>query len=326
MRIGIIGSGKIVQWCLETLHMTQENHCEAICVREQSRDKAMAYQQEFGINTLYTQYDDLLADQDLDIIYLGIPNHLHFSYAEKALSAGKNVICEKPFTSKYEETERLAMLAKDRRLFLFEAITTIYAANVLLLKEKLDQIGDIQFVQSNFSQFSSRYRDYVSGKVHPVFDPKMAGGALYDINIYNIHLSCFLFGAPDTIDYRCNKGFNGIDTSGVVILQYPEFISVCIGAKDSNGINQTTIQGTDGYLRLTGSANNATSVELVKGDEVQRWDKRQFPDHFMIDEMKAFHDIFSRKDFDACYTNLDHSLLVMKIADKARAQAAIPWD
>ena len=78
------------------------------------------------------------------------------------------MISEKPFTSNYDEALQLTNLAKDKKLFLFEAITTIYAPNVLLMKEHLSRIGQIKLVQSNYSQFSSRYNQYLAGQVHAV--------------------------------------------------------------------------------------------------------------------------------------------------------------
>ena len=322
MRLGIVGAGNIVKWCLEALTMTENVCCEAICVLESDLELAKSYQSKFAINKIYTDFNLFLADPAIDFVYLGIPNKLHFSYAWKALQANKNVISEKPFTSNYDEALQLTNLAKDKKLFLFEAITTIYAPNVLLMKEHLSKIGQIKLVQSNYSQFSSRYNQYLAGQVHPAFDPAMSGGSLYDINIYNIHLSCFLFGMPEKIEYFCNKGFNGIDTSGVVVMQYPDFISVCTGAKDSASPSQTIIQGVNGYLKLASSPNIARSVEVVIDGDTQTLNENEFDNH-MVYEMKAFNDMFSRQAYDECYKNLEHSLSVMKILTDARNKAGI---
>jgi predicted dehydrogenase len=322
MRIGIVGAGNIVKWCLEALENTPLVHCEAICVLARDLDMAKQYQAAFSIPKIYTEFEQLLSDPEVDFIYLGIPNKFHFAYALNALQAGKHVISEKPFTSDHAEALQLANLAKDKKLFLFEAITTLYAPNVLLLKELLPKLGQLKLVQSNYSQFSSRYNAYLQGQVHPAFDPAMSGGSLYDINIYNIHLACCLFGVPDTLDYFCNKGFNGIDTSGVVIMQYPDFIAVCAGAKDSASPSQTIIQGVNGYLKLASSPNIARSVELVMQGESQTFNQHEFDNH-MVYEMNAFHDMFARQAYDECYRHLDHSLSVMKLLTEARRKAEI---
>lgn len=322
MRIGIVGAGNIVNWCLDALNNIEEIQCEAICVRESSIDKGQKLCDEYTIGKLYTDYKEMLNDPQLDFIYLGIPNKLHYEYALSALKAKKHVICEKPFTSDEQELFELSELAKENRCFLFEAITNIYAPNIQIMKECLAKIGPIKFVQSNYSQLSSRYHQYLQGHVHPAFDPALSGGALYDINIYNIHLSCYLFGMPEQVTYTCNKGYNGIDTSGVMVMQYPDFISVCTGAKDSGSPSQVVIQGLDGYLALTSAPNVAASVELnIKGKKT--FFNGNYAQNHMEYEFKRFYQMYSQGHYDECYRYLQHSIAVMQILTQGRKQAGI---
>lgn len=320
MRLGIVGAGNIVRWGLDALSNISEIQCEAICVRESSVDKGRALCDEYSINKLYTDYKMMLNDPDIDFIYIGIPNKLHYEYTLSALKAKKHVICEKPFTSDEQELIELSELAKKNQCFLFEAITNIYAPNIQIMKECLAKIGPIKFVQSNYSQLSSRYHQYLEGHVHPVFDPALSGGALYDINIYNIHLSCYFFGMPKNISYTCNKGFNGIDTSGVMVMQYPDFISVCTGAKDSASSGQVVIQGLDGTVTLTSPPNVASSVELdVKGKKT--FFNANHAENHMEYEFRRFYQMYSQADYDECYRYLDHSIAVMHVLTEGRKQA-----
>lgn len=320
MKVGIVGAGNIVRCCLEALEQIDGISCIALCVRHV--EKAHTLQQEFGITTIYTDYEQFLSDPEIDFVYLGIPNKLHFAYALQALEHDKHVIVEKPFTSNADEANQLVTLTQSKQRFLFEAITTLYAPNVLLLKENLSRLGDIKLVQSNYSQLSSRYSQYLMGNIHPAFDPKMSGGSLYDINIYNIHLSCFLFGMPNSIEYIANKGFNGIDTSGVAILKYDDFISVCTGAKDSASPSQTIIQGTQGYLRLTSSPNIAHGAEFNINGKTEQFNQNEYENH-MVYEMKAFQKMFQSNDIQTCYQHLEHSLNIMNLLTLAREKAGI---
>ncbi|PJC86654.1 gfo/Idh/MocA family oxidoreductase [Vibrio sp. HA2012] len=322
MRVGIVGAGNIVKWCLDALSHIEEIRCEAICVRESSVHKAQQLCDEYRINKLYTDYARMLNDPDVDFIYLGIPNKLHYEYALLALKTGKHVICEKPFTSEVQELMTLAELARNNQCFLFEAITNIHSPNIQIMKECLKKVGQVKFVQSNYSQLSSRYHQYLEGHVHPAFDPALSGGALYDINVYNIHLSCYLFGSPKQITYTCNKGFNGIDTSGVMVMQYPDFISVCTGAKDSASPGQVVIQGVDGCLTLTSAPNVAASVELDVQGNKQCFNANHADNH-MEYEFRHFYQMYSENDFTACYRYLDHSISVMQILTQGREQAGI---
>ena len=141
----------------------------------------------------------------------------------------------------------LKELSQQKELVLVEAITNQYAKTYLALKEYLDQLWVIKIVACNYSQFSSRYAKFKEGDIHPVFNPAMAGGALMDINLYNIHFTVGLFGLPDEVHYRPNVE-NGVDTSGILLMDYPGFICVCIGAKDSTGSNHVNIQGNAGFI------------------------------------------------------------------------------
>ena len=325
MRVGIVGSGNIVVTCLNAISQIAEITYEAIVVRESSWAKGEALAKEFGINKIYTDYQALLNDPEIDIVYIGIPNNLHYEYALAALNAHKHVICEKPFTSNYGELLTLSGIARKNNLLLFEAITLLYSPNFQYIKESLNKIGDIKLVQCNYSQYSSRYPQYRSGTVLPAFDPAMSGGALYDINIYNVHFICGLFGKPDAVEYHANIGFNGIDTSGILIMQYPEFIAVCCGAKDSQSPSHATVQGINGYIKLTSAPNISKSVECCINNELSVIDKHAYENH-MVNEFRAFHAMFTQMDYSACYQNLDHSLVVLDVLTQARKKAGIHFN
>ena len=107
-----------------------------------------------------------------------------------------NVICEKPFTLTTAQAEHLFQLAESQERFLFEAIVTQHMPNYHAIKKLLGQVGKIKVVQSNFSQYSSRYAQYLSGSVPNVFSPQWGGGALADIGIYCLHFIVGLFNEP----------------------------------------------------------------------------------------------------------------------------------
>lgn len=325
MKLGIVGSGNIVKECLNALICVPEIVLQAIVVREKSLAVAEALQCQYGINKIYSDYEAFLDDPDIDMLYIGLPNSMHYDYSKRALLAGKHVICEKPFTSNYQELKELSDLARKKQLFLFEAITLIYSKNFAYLKEQLSVIGDIKLVQCNYSQFSSRYPKYQQGEVLAAFDPAYSGGALFDINVYNIHFVCRLFGRPDSVNYHANIGFNGIDTSGVLVMNYPTFTAICSGAKDSQSPCHTTVQGTKGYVEIAGPTNEAKEValKLLQG-EVCTNNKGDYANR-MVDELKAFERLYRNNDHTACYELLDHSLIVLDVLTQARLHAGIEF-
>ena len=323
MKIGIVGSGMIVKVALDALEKLKENIEKiAICDRKESLEIIKDLGVKSNISKIYTDYKELLKDENIDTVYLGIINSMNYEYCKKALESGKNVICEKPFTSNIRELKELIDLAKSKNLFLFEAITMIYSPNFNYLKNNLNDLGDIKLVHCNYSQYSSRYDKYLEGTVLPAFDWSMSGGSLYDINIYNIHFVVGLFGKPNAVKYHANIGFNGIDTSGILILSYDKFTAVCIGAKDSTSVNHATVQGIKGYLKVNSSVNISKSIDFYINNELTTFNG-EFNENHMINEFSAFSKIIDNKDFETCYKNLRHSEIVMEILCDAKKDAGI---
>ncbi|MEG1846931.1 MAG: Gfo/Idh/MocA family oxidoreductase [Lachnospiraceae bacterium] len=316
IRIGIVGSGMIVKDCLEAIAPLENVICTALCVREPSKEKGQALCRAFQIPMLYTAYQSMLSNRDLDFIYIGIVNTEHFRYAKQALEAHHHVILEKPFTITYAEAVELAQRARFKELYLFEAITTLHFPNFKYCKEQLLELGTIKLVQCNFSQYSSRYDRYLKGDVAPALDPALRGGALYDLNIYNIHFVMRLFGKPRAVQYHANRGFNGVDTSGILLMEYDGFLAECSAAKDSFGPNFGIIQGTKGYLQVQGQTSICKSVETYLDGKTIQVDKN-IGTHHMQYEFLDFADIFAAKDLQGCYEYLEHSVDVMQVLEKA---------
>ena len=150
MKIGTVGTGAIVEEFLNAVSEVENVNCVAVYSRKQETASNLA--NKFNIKKTYTDYESLLNDKEIEFIYIALPNSLHYEYTLKALKSGKNVINEKPFTSTIEEAETLIKTAKEKKLFLFEAITTIHLPNYIKVKESLSKIGKIKLVQCNYSK------------------------------------------------------------------------------------------------------------------------------------------------------------------------------
>ena len=324
MKLAIIGSGMIVKEFLTISHNIKGLELEAICGRAASKEKLNDLKNEYGINNIFYDYTKLL-NSNVDTVYIALPNNLHFEYAKKALEANKNVIIEKPITTNYKEALILSKLARERKLFIFEAITTQYLPNYKKIKELVHTLGDIKIVQCNYSQYSSRYNSFKEGNILPAFDPKCAGGALMDLNIYNIHYVVGLFGKPKNVEYYPNIE-RGIDTSGILILEYDDFKCVCIGAKDCKAPIANNIQGNNGCIYQDTPANTCMGFEVLMNDGTKKIFNENNYDHRMINEFIEFVKIVESNDLEACYKMLDHSLIVSEIQTIARKKAGIIFE
>ena len=267
MKLGIIGTGKIIIDALYAMEPLKEISCNAIFARPHSREKAEELASKYSIPEIYTDYDVLLDKADVDTVYIGLINSVHYEYAKRALEKNKNVILEKPFAGTYGEAKELIDLARQNDLFVFEAVTVLHNDVIEKMRQNLPRIGKIRMMLANYSQYSSRYDHYLKGEVDHSFDPEYLGGALRDINVYNIHYAVELFGAPVKTQYYPNIGFNGVDTSGTLVLEYDGFSAVCTGAKDSDSPCFVQIQGEKGYMRIEGKPNVAPNLTVVITDE-----------------------------------------------------------
>ena len=322
MKLAIFGSGKIVQEFLAITKDLPEIQLKAIMGTKRSQEKTEKIQAEYKIEASYTDIDECLKSDAFDTVYVAVPNHLHYSFAKKALEAGKHVICEKPFTLKAAELLDLEQLALEKDLVLVEAITNQYLKNFQGIKEAVKKIGTLKIIECNYSQYSSRYDAFKEGTILPAFNPKMGGGALMDINIYNIHLVVGLLGKPERVQYYANIE-RDIDTSGMLLLDYGNVKVVCIGAKDSEATIRSTIQGTEGSVIVNGPTNtlDSYSTQPLAGD-IETFDHKDHL-HRMFDEFKLFNQVIEDKDMTFVKKQLDHSKIVMEIVEAAINDAGI---
>ncbi|WP_067725993.1 Gfo/Idh/MocA family protein [Oceanobacillus damuensis] len=323
MNIATIGTGSIVELFLSAVDEVDGEQCVAVYSRREESAERLA--DKFDISAIYTDLHALMENTAIDFVYIASPNSIHFEQAYMALQHGKNVICEKPFTSTLREAEQLAGLAREKQLMIFEAISTIHMPNYKLISKHLDSLGPIKLVQCNYSQFSSRYEKLKNGEMPNVFHPKFSGGALADINIYNLHFVMNLFGGPESVSYTANKHANGIDTSGVAVMKYPDFIAECVGAKDTQSMNFAMIQGEKGYLNVLNGANGCQEVMITIGDREIRMNA-QTKTNRLYYEVAEFQKIFQAGDFERCYELLDYTLSVVGVLEEARKDGGIVFE
>lgn len=321
MNIATIGTGSIVDAILSAINELEDVTCTAMYSRKKETAQELAG--KYGVSTIYTGLESLFSDANVDLVYIASPNSMHYEQAYQALQHGKHVVCEKPFTSTLQEAETLIALAKEKNLLLFEAISNIHLPNIKVIQEKLPKLGPIKLIQCNYSQYSRKYNDLLAGQTPNVFNPQFSGGALMDINIYNLHLVMNLFGSPNAVSYTANQHANGIDTSGVVVLKYPEFIAECVGAKDTSSMNFVLIQGEKGYLQVVGGANGCREIKLQIGNEPAEEYNAQTKSNWLYYEWEAFRDIYASGDHKRCYELLEHSQSVMSVLMSARKDAGI---
>ena len=320
IRLGTIGSGVIVHSILDNVKVTDGIRLVAVYSRSQEKGEKLAG--EYGCEKVYTDMDAFLADDEVNFVYIATPNLLHYAQAKKALLAGKNVILEKPFTTKVEQALELVQIAKEKRLFLIDAVPTAFLPNYEILKQQLPKIGKIKLVMANYSQYSSRYDQVLAGEVPNIFNPQYAGGCLMDINFYNVYLNIALFGKPERAVYYPNVYPGLTDTSGILTMCYDGFISQNAGAKDTWGVNFFQIEGEKGYIYIQNGSNGIAQVRVVTKTSDETFNEQPNPDRWFY-EVQNVTKLVLADDYEAVYSRLDTMLAVIETIETSRKTAGI---
>jgi predicted dehydrogenase len=241
-RWGVAGTGGIAHMTLPDLGLTE--NVEVAAVSSRTQDGADTFAAEHGIAQAYGDYSSLLANPDLDVIYICTPHGAHFAMAEAAIKAGKSVLCEKPLTITARQAEELSGLARSRGVFLMEAMWTKFNPTIGRIKETIASgvIGDVRHVNAAFG-FSAP-RDPASR----FWDPAQGGGALLDLGVYPITLAHLFLGKPDVVSALGSIGADGVDTRVVLTLASGEVLAQAAASIVHALPANATISGTTGFI------------------------------------------------------------------------------
>jgi len=215
VRWGIAGTGGIAGRFAQALRETPD--AELVAVGSRTDRRADAFADEWGIPRRHGDYDDLAADEDVDVVYVATPQSRHADDACRYLDAGKHVLCEKPMAMTEAEVLRMTASAGLAERFLMEAIWSRFLPSYLTLWELLMQgrIGEPLFVEADFG-----FRMPVDA-AHRLFDPARGGGALLDLGIYPLQLASWVLGPPDGVAAVGHVGETGVDETVVATLHHP---------------------------------------------------------------------------------------------------------
>lgn len=318
MRIVTVGTSKICSLLIEAFKLA--NVDVFACVgRDPQKTEEFARANNVSYNA--SDYDAVLSSDIFDTVYLAVPNALHYSYAKKALLAHKNVICEKPLCASLNEAKDLALLANSQKCFLFDATTTCHNIAFKQLKDDIKKVGRVRTVNVDFCQYSSKYDDFKNGVIGSNFDPKMVGGALMDLGIYNVAFILGLFGLPKAVKYFPNMD-KGIDTSGISILKYDDFIVSSNASKDANGGSGFYIRGDNGYIESNIQVSKLNEYTIYLNDGTVKTRSYDSKNQY-LDEINDFKLMVDYKNYRKCNDYLTAALSNIKILDELRRSAGI---
>jgi dihydrodiol dehydrogenase / D-xylose 1-dehydrogenase (NADP) len=320
IRLGILGTGNMARQFAAALH--HAGNIELIAAGSRRQESAERFAREFGLRKFHAGYEELAADRDIDLVYVATPHSCHLSNTLMCLDAGKAVICEKPFAINANEAAAMIAKAREKKLFLMEAMWTRYIPAVVRLRELLaeDAIGEVQLMIAG----GAFMPDFTPEAY--LFRPELGGGVLLDAGVYLVSMASMVFGAPGKILAAGCIGERGIDEHDALLLQHDggalASLYVSLRARSSPDM---TLLGDGGKIYLHAPVFAPRMLTLGvhgKGEEVLN-----FPfagNGYQFQAIEAAKCILAGRT-ESVSMPLDETLGIMRTLDEVRNQLGVKY-
>jgi predicted dehydrogenase len=319
LRWGILGTGGIAETFVTDLNATG---IEVTAVGSRSQESADAFGSRLSIEGRHSSYESLVADPNVDAVYIATPHPMHEANALLAIAAGKHVLVEKPFTLNAGEARRVSEAAADAGVVALEAMWTRFLPSMVRLREIIaaGTIGELRTLIAVHDQSLSR------DPAHRINDPALGGGALLDLGVYPVSFAVDLLGAPTAVTARGDKTETGVDRQVALMLEHAGgAISLLHTALDSAVSNTATVVGTEGRIELDATWYNQTAFSVYRGDElIERYDE-QIVSRGMQYEAWELERIVHEGRYESALLPLEESVAVMVVLDEARRQVGVVY-
>jgi predicted dehydrogenase len=258
VRWGILGTGGIARAFAADLTLTDSGVVAAVGSRGQAA--ADRFGAEFGIANRHASYESLVADPDVDVVYVATPHPAHHDNAVLALRAGKHVLVEKPFTMNAAEAREVVEVARETGLFAMEAMWTRHLPHVAVIRDWLAQgrLGSIVTVTADHGQWFAEDPEF------RLFAPKLGGGALLDLGVYPVSFASMVLGTPNRVVSISDRAFTGVDAQTSMLFGYDSgaqaVLTCTLRAKSPT---RAAIVGTDARIEVDHAFYAPSTVTLV---------------------------------------------------------------
>ncbi len=255
MKVGILGAGRIAATLAETMNKMPEVECYGVASR--NLEKAEVFVKDHGFQHAFGSYEDMLADQEVKLIYIATPHSHHYQHIKMCLNAGKHVLCEKSFTVNEKQAAEVLRMAKEKNLLLTEAIWTRYMPSRKIIDDLLAEkvVGDVRKMTANLN--------YPLLEKERIVKPELAGGALLDVGIYPLNFAYMHFGdGIKKIHSAAQMTDAGVDGENGMLLLYDDGRMAVLnsgihGKSDSQGV----FYGSKGCM-IVENINNPEAIKI----------------------------------------------------------------
>lgn len=284
MKLAIVGTNFISDSLVSASRIIPSVEIGAIYSRK--LDTGRAFAEKHGIKKVYTDYAEMLCEDDIDAVYIASPNICHSSQSIAAMRAGKHVFCEKVMATTPGEADEMISTSSETGRVLLEAMRPAHDPIYDTVREYISRIGTLHSARLEYCQYSSRYDRFKAGIMTNAFDPTMRNSALADIGVYPLHMALSLFGAPLDLAAESQLLHNGFEGSGMINLYYENMTAEILYSKIADSHAPSFIEGELGTVFIDKiSAPSRIELRLRSGTTVVT--ESRVPNN-MIFELDAF--------------------------------------
>jgi predicted dehydrogenase len=320
---GILGAGRIARKFASDLQLVED--AELIAIGSRSKQSADDFNKDFPVKYCHDSYEALVQNPEVDVIYVATPHNLHRENALLCLHHGKAVLCEKPFAMNSRQAVEMINAAKEKKVFLMEALWTKFHPHYIKTQEMIGQgmLGEIRSVLVNFG---FKPTEPIPARL---FDPALGGGTLMDIGIYNVFMAMSVLGKPDEIDAVMTPASTGVDEQCAILFRYNNgALAQLFSTFSSNLATEADICGTEGRIKLTSRFYEpSATIEFYK----ERVDSREI---IPVTKEAGFGYQYEARHVNDCLrmgltespiVSFADTLLLMETLDKIRKIAGIHY-
>lgn len=315
----ILAPGNIAKKFATALKGVSDAHLYSVASR--SSERAQAFAEEFGFETFAHDYDALIRDPKVDVIYIASPHTFHVEQSIACLEAGKAVLCEKPMSINVQGAQRVFDTAKANNTFYMEAVWTRFMPSLDKVRDLINSgaIGDVQTAQASFGI------DVPFDETHRLYNKSLAGGALLDVGIYTVTFAQWLMQAmPEKITANAVIGDTGVDQRTSISLRYPKGQLVSLNsAIDSRSNHEAWIFGSKGRIRM--SSFWQCQEAMLETEQGQTLIPMPHRINGYEGEIEETNRCLREGKIQSERLTWDESLSVMQIMDEARQQIGLRY-
>jgi dihydrodiol dehydrogenase / D-xylose 1-dehydrogenase (NADP) len=318
IRWGILSTGGIAHKFARTALKTRG--AQLVAVGSRTQEAADAFGAEFDIPHRYASYEALANDPDVDIIYIATPHNLHYTNARLCLEAGKAALVEKAFTLNAAQAADLIALARQKHLFLMEAMWTRFLPSMAKVRELVQggTLGELRMVKADLG-FRAEYRPEWR-----LLNLNLAGGALLDVGCYVVSFASMLLGSPTQVSGYSHIGETGVDEQSAVLLGYPAGRMALLNcAVRTSSPRDGWVLGTEGslYLHATFCWTRHIVLKTASGSVQHFRFKEDGFEHQIAESMRCLRTGL----LESPLMPLDESLSIMRTLDTLRQQGGLRY-